>query len=285
MMNHDLPFLSREGIFDSHAHYFDRRFAEETAGADAILENEVFGQGVAGVINVGTSNENSRICVAQAAKYPNMYAAVGLHPEDVHYGLGSLDDELSALAELLGTADTRKRDKIVALGEIGLDYHVENADKKRQAAFFEAQLIMAEERELPVIIHDRDAHGDCFETVLRHPNVRGVFHSFSGSAEMARELIRRGWYISFSGVLTFKNARKTLEVAQSVPHDRILVETDAPYLAPVPFRGRINHSGLVCHTLVTLSGLLGLSYEETVALTADNAKTLFGIENEKSNLT
>lgn len=279
MSHQETIFLSREGIFDSHAHYFDHRFAEEAEGTDAILTNEVFGRGVAGVINVGTSNENSRICIAQAAKYPHMYAAVGLHPEDVHFGSGTLDDELADLRALLGTKETRKRDKIVALGEIGLDYHVENPDKERQAAFFEAQLALAEELDLPVIIHDREAHGDCFEAVLRHPNVRGVFHSFSGSVEMARELVRRGWYISFSGVLTFKNARKTLEVAESIPHDRILVETDAPYLAPVPFRGRINHSGHLCHTVAVLSKLLGLSYEETVVLTANNARALFAIEN------
>lgn len=279
MKNNETHVLSCEGIFDSHAHYFDRRFADETEGADAILAKEVFGRGVAGVINVGTSNQNSRICVEQAARYPKMYAAVGLHPEDVHYGCGTLDDELASLCALLGTKETRRERKIVALGEIGLDYHVETPNKERQASFFEAQLCLAEELDLPVIIHDRDAHGDCLEAVLRHPRVHGVFHSFSGSVEMARELIRRGWYISFSGVLTFKNARKTLEVAQSLPHDRILVETDAPYLAPVPFRGRINHSGLVCHTVATLAELLGLSYKETVALTADNARTLFEIEN------
>lgn len=276
-MTNDIT-LSCEGIFDSHAHYFDRRFAEETAGADAILENEVFGRGVGGVINVGTGSQNNRICIEQAAHYPKMYAAIGLHPEDVHYGGGTLEDELADLRELLGTVETRRRDKIVALGEIGLDYHVENPDKARQAAFFEAQLALAEELDLPVIIHDREAHGDCFETVLRYPHVRGVFHSFSGSVELAHELVRRGWYISFSGVLTFKNARKTLEAAQSLPHDRILIETDAPYLAPTPFRGRMNHSGLVCYTAATLADLIGKSYEETVALTAENARTLFGIE-------
>ena len=277
-MNDEGLALSREGIFDSHAHYFDRRFADETEGADAILNREVFGRGVAGVINVGTNNQNNRICIAQAAKYPQMYAAVGLHPEDVQFGKGSLDEEMAALRDLLDTKEKRDAGKIVALGEIGLDYHTEEVDKARQGAFFEAQLSLAEELDLPVIIHDREAHGDCFETVLRYPHVRGVFHSFSGSIEMARELVRRGWYISFSGVLTFKNARRVGEVAASVPHDRILLETDAPYLAPVPFRGRINHSGLICHTAAVLAELQGLSYEETVALTATNARTLFGIQ-------
>ncbi len=277
-MNDESLALSRVGIFDSHAHYFDRRFADETEGADAILETEVFGQGVAGVINVGTSNGNNRICIAQAAKYPKMYAAVGIHPEDVQFGGGALDDEMAALCELLDTREKRLKNKIVALGEIGLDYHMENPDKARQAEFFEAQLALAEKLDIPVLIHDREAHGDCFEAVLRHPNVRGVFHSFSGSAEMARELVRRGWYISFSGVVTFKNARRVGEVAVGIPRDRILVETDAPYLAPVPFRGRINHSGLICHTAKALADLLGLSYAETVVLTATNARTLFGIK-------
>ena len=271
--------LSCEGIFDSHAHYFDRRFADETAGADHILTTEVFGKGVAGVINVGTNNQNNRICIEQAARYPHMYVALGLHPEDVQFCIGALEEELSTLRAFLDSEEKRQKNKIVALGEIGLDYHMENIDKERQAAFFEAQLALAEELGVPVIIHDREAHGDCFETVLRYPRVRGVFHSFSGSVEMARELVRRGWYISFSGVLTFKNARKTLEVAASLPHDRILIETDAPYLAPVPFRGRINHSGLVCYTAATLAELIGLSYAETVTLTADNARVLFGIKD------
>ena len=277
--HNETDVLSREGIFDSHAHYFDRRFAVETEGAEHILATEVFGQGVAGVINVGTNNQNNRICIEQAARYPRMYAAVGLHPEDVQFCIGNLDGELATLRALLDTEEKRQKNKIVALGEIGLDYHMEHTDKERQAAFFEAQLGLAEELDIPVIIHDREAHGDCFETVLRYPRVRGVFHSFSGSVEMARELIRRGWYISFSGVLTFKNARKTLEVAASLPHDRILIETDAPYLAPVPFRGRINHSGLVCYTAATLAELIGLSYAETVTLTADNARVLFGIKD------
>lgn len=266
------------GIFDSHAHYFDRRFSAESEGADAILQNEVFGRGMAGVINVGTNRETNFAAIAQAKKYDRMYVAVGLHPEDVQFGNLSLDEELSALRALLGDIETRKKHKIVALGEIGLDYHVDEPNKSLQAAFFDAQLSLAEELDIPVIIHDRDAHGDCFETVLRHLPARGVFHSYSGSAEMAHELIRRGWYISFSGVLTFANARRVREVAESVPHDRILIETDAPYLAPVPYRGRMNHSGLLSYTAQTLAEILGLSFEETVRLTAKNTKRLFGVE-------
>ena len=194
------------GIFDSHAHYFDRRFEAETEGADSILKNEVFGKGVVGVINVATNNDNSRICIAQAKKYEGMYATVGIHPEDVAYSKDTPEQVLSELATFVDTPQKIKESKIVAIGEIGLDYHYEGYDKQLQTYFFEEQLKLAEKVGLPVMIHDRDAHGDCFETVLKYPNARGVFHSFSGSPEMAVELVKRGWYISFSGVLTFKNA-------------------------------------------------------------------------------
>lgn len=265
------------GIIDSHAHYFDRRFAAETEGADTVLTRDVFGAGVAAVINVGTNNDNSRLAIEQARRYPRMYAAAGLHPEDVQFDQLRLDDELPRLRALLDSPAVRAENKIVALGEIGLDYHVDEPDKALQMAFFEAQMQMAAELDIPVIIHDREAHGDCFDMALRHPSVRGVFHSFSGSADMARELVRRRWYVSFSGVLTFKNARRALEAAAAVPRDRILIETDAPYLAPVPHRGHINHSGLMVHTAAALADVLGLSYDETVALTARNACALFGL--------
>ena len=276
MSNHnEINVLSREGIFDSHAHYFDRRFADETEGADHILTTEVFGKGVAGVINVGTNNQSNRICIEQAARYPHMYAAVGLHPEDVQFCIGNLEEELSTLRAFLDSEEKRQKHKIVALGEIGLDYHMENIDKERQAAFFEAQLALAEELGVPVIIHDREAHGDCFETVLRHPEVRGVFHSYSGSADMARELVRHGWYISFSGTLTFKNANRVREAARAVPRDRLLIETDAPYLAPHPHRGKLNHSGLLVHTVDTLAEIWDCSPEKAAEITAQNAETLF----------
>ena len=208
-----------------------------------------------------------------------MYAAVGIHPEDSHW-IADPDKALGELRGMLGDAASRKRDKILALGEIGLDYHYENygeiaLDREKESYFFEAQMRLAEELGLPVIIHDREAHGDCFETVLRHPNVRGVFHSYSGSAEMARELTRRGWYISFSGTLTFKNASRVREAALAVPRDRLLVETDAPYLAPHPMRGKLNHSGLLIHTLSALAALWECTPEEAAAITAQNGKNLF----------
>ena len=266
-------------IFDTHAHYFDDRFVREAdGGADALLR-EWMPDPVARVINVGTSCESSRKAIAQAAQYEGMYAAVGIHPEDCH----RIADREAALAELeamLRDPDERLKNKIVAIGEIGLDYHYENygeipMDKQKQAFFFEAQMQLAERFGLPVVIHDREAHGDCFETILRHPNVYGVFHSYSGSADMARELVRRGWYISFSGTLTFKNASRVREAALAVPHDRFLIETDAPYLAPHPMRGRLNHSGLLVHSLETLAGLWECSSDEAAERTYQNAMRLF----------
>lgn len=268
-----------KGIFDTHAHYFDKRFeAEAEGGADAVLRS-VFDAGVQYIINVGTNCANAADAIAQAAKYGGMFAAIGIHPEDCHC-LRNEEEELNRLRKLLGNAQMRKRNKIVALGEIGLDYHYENygdipMDKAKQQRFFDAQMEIARELGLPVIIHDREAHGDCFETVLRYPEVKGVFHSYSGSAEMARELTRRGWYISFSGTLTFKNANRVREAASAVPKDRLLIETDCPYLAPHPMRGKLNHSGLLSYTLSALSEIWKCTPEEAALQTSKNAQNLF----------
>ncbi len=270
------------GIFDTHAHYFDRRFENEIpGGSDAIL-GKIMPTPVSHVINVATNCQNAKEVLEQAAKYDGMYAAIGIHPEDCHAAIDPAT-EIERLTEILGDAESRRHDKIVALGEIGLDYHTENfrdypLDRAKEAWFFDQQMSLAQALQLPVIIHDREAHGDCFETVLRYPDVIGVFHSYSGSAEMARELCRRGWYVSFSGTLTFRNAPKVREAALAVPRDRLLIETDAPYLAPVPWRGRINHSGLLVHTATVLSELWECTPEEAVMQTAQNAKRLFGIE-------
>ena len=266
-------------IFDTHAHYFDRRFEHEVAGGAHAILTQIMPDPVERVINVGTNCKSSRRAIRQAADYEGMYAAAGIHPGDCHY----LPDEEAALAELreiLGDAESRKRDKIVALGEIGLDYYWPQygeipLDKDKQMRYFQAQLELARELDLPVIIHDREAHGDCFEALLRYPEVRGVFHSYSGSAEMARELVRRGWYLSFSGTITFKNANRVREAAAAVPRDRLLIETDAPYLAPHPHRGETNHSGLLVHSLETLAQLWECTPEEAAAQTSQNAKRLF----------
>lgn len=262
-------------IFDTHAHYFDRKFEGE---ADAILQS-FMPDPITRIINVGTNLQNSKRAIAQAKQYEGMYAAVGIHPEDCHY-LTDADVALSELWGMLSDPDRRKADKIVALGEIGLDYHWQDydgipMDKKKQAYFFDAQMEMANKLGIPVIIHDREAHGDCFETVLRHPDVRGVFHSYSGSAEMAKELVKRGWYISFSGTLTFKNAARVREAALAVPRDRLLIETDAPYLAPHPMRGKINHSGYLSYVLDTLAMLWNCSSKDAAEQTCKNAEKIF----------
>ena len=272
-----------ECIFDTHAHYFDQKFESVGGGADAILCDLFENQGIAKIVNVGTNLQNAHAVIEQASRYAGMYAAVGIHPEDCHF----ITDPEAALAELstlLENEEARTQNKIVALGEIGLDYHWQSYDngkipmnKELQAFFFEEQMKLAERLSLPVIIHDREAHGDCFETVLRFPNVKGVFHSYSGSAEMAHELTRRGWYISFSGTVTFTNAARVREAAAAVPRDKLLIETDAPYLAPHPMRGKINHSGYLSFVLSTLAQIWNCSPEEAARQTYQNANTFFNL--------
>ena len=266
------------GIFDSHAHYFDVRFEREyEGGADAILHT-VLSKTVQNILNVGTNPATSRMAVGQAARYEGMYAAVGIHPEDAH-GLNERE-ALADLEALLGTAETRRRDKIVAIGEIGLDYHAPSfggvpLDCDLERRVFEAQLDLAEQLDLPVVIHNREANGDLFEILLRHPKARGVLHSFSGSPELVREYTRRGWYLSFSGTVTFKNAPRVREALLATPRDRLLIETDCPYLAPHPFRGSLNHSGLLVYTVEAVAALLGIGPQAVADLTRKNAETLF----------
>ena len=272
-----------ECIFDTHAHSFDQKFDSVEGGADAVLCDLFENQSIAGIVNVGTNLQNAREVIEQAARYPKMYAALGIHPEDCHF-ITDPEAALAALSALLENEEARKQNKIVALGEIGLDYHWQSYDngripmnKELQAFFFEEQMKLAEKLSLPVIIHDREAHGDCFETVLRYPNVKGVFHSYSGSAEMARELTKRGWYISFSGTVTFTNAARVREAAAAVPRDKLLIETDAPYLAPHPNRGKLNHSGYLSFVLSTLAQIWNCSPEEAALQTYKNANAFFNL--------
>ncbi len=261
-----------EKLFDSHAHYYDERFKNETEqGADAIL-SELFAADVGYIVNVGTNNENNPKCLDLAARYEGMYAAVGIHPGDcAAYGREAMDQFRTFLA---AHSDFKKH-KIVAIGEIGLDYYWEPYDKEHQKFFFREQMKLAEQTGLPVVIHDREAHGDCFDIAIEFPNVRGVFHSYSGSAEMAKELLRHGWYISFSGVVTFKNARKIKEVAEIVPLDRMLIETDCPYLAPHPMRGKLNHSGYLHYTAEGIAEILDVPSETVIRATRENAIRFF----------
>ena len=260
-----------KGIFDTHAHYTDKSFETKFEGGASALLSALYENGVDKIINVGTNTKNSAEAIEMAKNYEGMYVAVGIHPSDIDEE-SSLED---AFAKLRAFLDKREEYKIVALGEIGLDYYWRQDNKQMQAEFFEAQLRLAEEYDIPVIIHDREAHGDTFESVIRHPKVRGVFHCYSGSPEMARDLVRRGWYISFTGVITYKNAPVVQASAKAVPLDRILVETDAPYLSPVPYRGKPNRSDYIEYTLRTLAELHEVTEDEMRTRTHENACKLF----------
>lgn len=262
-------------MFDSHAHYTDVRFLNEIDVSVDELLRTLFADNVEYIVNVGTNYDNSCEAVELAKKYKNMFASVGIHPSDSR-DLGEFDFELSRIENLLSD---RKSKKIVALGEIGFDYHYDDTDKQTQYKYFQAQMQLAQKYKMPVIIHDREAHRDCFDMIEKFPEVRGVFHSYSGSVEFARELVKKEYYISFSGVVTFKNAVKACEVARSIPLDRIMVETDCPYLAPHPHRGKLNHSGLMIHTLEKLGEIYGVSVERINEITKQNACKLFDIES------
>ena len=258
-------------LIDSHAHYDDGRFEKEfEGGADAALDIS-FEAGVEAVINVATNLDNARTTLALAEKYPDVYAAIGIHPSDCQEMDGTANEILSATEALLS------HPKVVAIGEIGLDYYWEPYDKERQKAFFEGQLEIAKRLDLPVIIHCREAIGDAVEIVRRHEGVRGVFHSFSGSAETARELVSLGWYISFGGPITYKGAKKVREAAAAVPLDRLLIETDCPYLPPVPHRGEINYSAYMLFTLAAMAEAVGCEEEKLAKRLVENTKKLFGI--------
>ena len=252
-------------IFDTHAHYDDEQFDADRGELLASLPDA----GVGLVVDPGRDLETSRKAVAIAERFPRVYAAVGWHPENCRPFVPS---DIDALRELA------KHPKVVAIGEIGLDYHwEENPPREHQWDVLRRQLALAAELDLPVIIHDRDAHADSFAIVSEFPKLRGVFHCYSGSVELARELWKRGWYVGFDGPLTYKNARKTVEVAAEAPLDRILIETDAPYLSPVPLRGTRNDSRNLVHVAAKLSEIRGMTPEEIIDLTAENGKRLFGI--------
>ena len=258
--------------FDSHAHYYDERFSEElTEGVDNLIDT-LLSENVSYIINIGTNPDTSREAIAQAKRYENMYTAVGIHPSDTRF-LSDMEAELSDIESLI----LDKANKCVCLGEIGLDYHYPDTDKEKQAAYFEAQMCLAERLGIPVCIHDRESHADVMDVIRRHPSVRGVLHSFSGSAEMAEELVKLGWMISFSGTLTFTNAKKPREVAARIPRESVMIETDCPYLAPHPKRGTLNHSGNLEYTNAVLASIWGVTPEECAIITENNAKRFFGL--------
>ncbi len=260
-------------IFDSHAHYDDARFENEFEGGQSAVLSSVFLSGVKKIVNIGADIPTSENSVRLAEKYEDIYAAVGIHPSECGKS-GTLDEEMAALRRLL------KHEKVKAIGEIGLDFHWDDIPRDTQARWFESQLDLARETDMPVCIHDREAHGECFDILRAHGDVRGVMHSYSGSAEMARQLVNMGWYISFSGVITFKNAARMADVVKSVPIERTLVETDCPYLTPHPHRGKINHSGYLTYTIEKLAGIHGIAPEEAARITYENACRFYGIEDK-----
>ena len=252
-------------LFDTHAHLDDRAFDNDRAELLAALP----GQGLALVMNPGCSLESSRNAVALANANDYIYAAVGSHPDVADEVNEEVLEEYRKLC--------KQNPKVKAIGEIGLDYHYEDIPREIQLRAFRMQMELARELDLPVIVHEREAHEDGMNVVRDFPEVTGVFHCYSGSAEMARQLVEKGWYIGFTGVLTFKNARKALEVATGIPRDRIVIETDCPYMAPVPFRGKRNDPGLVCHMAEKLAEIRGITAGEAARLTLENGKRLYRI--------
>ena len=253
-------------LFDTHAHLDDRAFDPDRA---ALLQS-LAASGVAMVMNPGCSLDSSRNVDALTRQYPWLYGAVGSHPD----ACDEVDDAVIEEYRML----CKQNPKIKAIGEIGLDYHYEDIPRDIQRAAFRRQMALAAELGLPVIVHERDAHADGMAIVEEFPTVSGVFHCYSGSLEMAKWLIDRGWYIGFTGVLTFKNARKAVEVAANIPLDRLVLETDCPYMAPEPFRGKRNHPGYLYRMAERLAEIRGLSLEEIHRITTENGKRLYGIE-------
>lgn len=262
-------------LTDTHAHYCDSWFTAPQTPEQPYEEilDELLGEGgeLEAVVNVATTPDNAVITLRQAHRWDKMYAAVGIHPTDCQL----YADPVSELDRLRPMLDAARENKIVALGEIGLDYHYDDTDREKQRAVFAAQLEMAEEYDLPVILHSRDATGECVDMIRAHPHVRGVFHAYGGSVETAEELVARGWYLGLGGVITFPTAKRIRRVAAALPLDRILLETDCPYTAPEPFRGTRNHSGLISRTAEMLAELKGMAVEEIAVITSTNAGKFF----------
>ena len=252
-------------IFDTHAHYDDTAF---DADRDMLLGETLPAAGVCGIVSCGTNIKSSKANAGLAAKYKYLYFAAGIHPEDAE---GYEDGDIDRLTELI-----KGSEKAVAVGEIGLDYHWE-IDRTLQKTLLERQLDLARTLNLPVILHDRDAHGDMLDILHTHKPC-GVMHCFSGSAESAEELVALGFYIGFTGSVTFKNNKKAARVVEAVPIERIVVETDCPYMAPEPLRGKRSDSAMIVRTLDFIAGVRGIATEELARITASNARSLFNIK-------
>ena len=251
-------------LFDTHAHMNDPAFDNDREEMILGLKDK----GTDLVMNVGCCLESSKDCIALAEKYPFVYASVGSHPD-------SADEVNEEVIEAY--RKMAQHPKVLAIGEIGLDYYYETIPREIQQKAFRMQMELARELDMPVIIHERNAHDDGMRIAKEFKGVTGVFHCYSGSAEMARQLVNMGWYIGFTGVLTFKNARKAIETAQALPLERIVLETDCPYMAPVPHRGKRNDPGYLCHMAEKLAEIRGLSLEEIHEITYENGKRLYRI--------
>lgn len=253
-------------LFDTHAHYVASAFDGDRESLVVSLP----AKGVALTVCPGDDLAASQAAVELAARHSHVYAAVGVHPEEC----AEWDDtQLEAVRALAG------QPKVVAIGEIGLDYYwKENPPRELQKRCFDQQLTLSEELDLPCIVHDREAHGDSLDLVRAHPKARGVFHCYSGSVEDAKTLVRLGWYLSFTGVVTYKNARKAIEVIEWAPLERIMIETDAPYLTPEPYRGRRNDSTYVHLVAEKIARVKAISPEEAAEATYQNALAFFGID-------
>ena len=252
-------------LFDTHAHMDDQAFDADRADLLQNLPNQQIGL----LMNPGCSLASSRNASALANAYDYIYAAVGSHPDVADEVNEAVLEEYRKLVA--------ENPKIKAIGEIGLDYHYEDIPRELQLKAFRAQIALAKELGLPAIVHERDAHEDGMKVVEEFPEVTGVFHCYSGSAEMAKWLVARGWYIGFTGVLTFKNARKAIEVASQIPLERIVLETDCPYMSPEPFRGKRNDPNKLYRMAEKLAEIRGLTVEEIHAITTENGKRLYRI--------
>ena len=253
-------------IFDTHAHYDDEQFNEDRVE----LLNSMEEQGVGTIINVSATYNSCRKVIALAKEYPFVYAAVGIHPDEV----GVLDEEKFAKMR-----EFFKEDKVVAVGEIGLDYYWDNESHEVQRKWFVRQLELAKELNLPVVIHSRDAAADTMYVMENYAkDLEGVIHCYSYSKEMAEEYVRMGFYIGIGGVVTFKNSKKMKEVVGAVPLERILLETDCPYLAPEPFRGKRNQSSYLLYVAEQIAELKGISAEEVIATTEENARRMYRLD-------
>ena len=254
-------------IFDTHAHYDDERFDEDR---DALLK-QLHQEGISYILNAGASPESLEDCIELSDKYSFIYAALGIHPHDAD----KMNEDLLNKIRILS-----KKEKVVAIGEIGLDYYYDNSPRDIQKYWFERQIELAKELRLPIIIHDRDAHEDTINILKKTDakQVGGIFHCFTGSAQMALDMIKLNLYIAIGGPVTFKNARKTIEVVEAVPLEKLLVETDSPYLSPEPYRGKRNNSGYLVHIIRKIAEIKGISESEVAETTLANAKKVFGLK-------